>query len=130
MAGCSYPTIKMIADDMKDVQCDTTDEDSGALAFSLLFTRLNLYAVNWKDFPAKHRALYIWMSMIFFTSMGGVNIIPRRNVASESIAKFFMVLRSDVFKPWLLTSEPAEHGFFNMRQVHHEFTCLVLVCLI
>ena len=35
-----------------------------------------------------------------------------------------------MFKPWLLTSETAEHGFSNMRRVQCEFTCLVLVCLI
>ena len=92
--------------------------------------RLHLYAVNGKDVPAKHRALYLWMSMIFFTSMGGVNITLRRYVVSESIAKFFMVLRLDVFKPWLLTSEPSKHGFGNMRRVQCDFTCLMLVCLI
>ena len=41
-----------------------------------------------------------------------------------------MVLRSEVLKPWLVTSEPYEHGFCNMRRVQREFTCLVIVCLI
>ena len=68
--------------------------------------------------------------MIFFTSMGAVNITPRRNVVSESIANFFMVFILEVFNPWLLTSEPSDHGFGNMRQGQREFTCLVLVCII
>ena len=100
------------------------------LACALLFMRLHLYAVNGKDVPAKHRALYLWMSMIFFTSMGSVNITPRRNVVCESISNLFMVLRSEMFKPWFLTSEPDEHGFGNTRRVQREFTCLMLVCLI
>ena len=68
--------------------------------------------------------------MIFFTSMYSVNITPRLNVVSESIANLFMVLISDIFKPWLLTIEPAEHVFVNMRRLQREFTCLMLVCLI
>ena len=130
MTGWSYPTLRMIADAIQYGRCETTVEDDGALECALLFMILHLYAVNGKYFPAKHRALYLWMSIIFFTSMGGVNITPGRNILSESISKFFMVLRSDVFKPWLLTSEPAKHGFGNMIRVQHEFTCLVLVCLI
>ena len=62
--------------------------------------------------------------------MGGVNITPRHNVVSESITNLFMVLRPDVFKTWILTSEPDEHGFGNMRRVQNNFTCLMLVCLI
>ena len=117
-------------DAIKDGRCDTTEDDAGALACALLFMRLHLYAVNGRDVPAKHRALYLWMSMIFFTSIGGVNITPRRNVVSESIANFFMVFRSDVFKPWLFINEPAEHSVGNMRRVQREFACLVLVLLI
>ena len=68
--------------------------------------------------------------MVFFTSMGGVNITPRLNVVSELIAKFFMVFVLDVFNPWLLTSEPADHVFGNMRRGQHEFTCLRLFFII
>ena len=46
MAGCSYPTLKMIAGAIQDGRYDTTIEDAGALACSLLFMRLHLYAVN------------------------------------------------------------------------------------
>ena len=97
---------------------------------ALIFIILNLYAVKGKDLPVKHCALYIWTSMIFFTSMGGVNIAQRRNVVSELIANFFMVLISDVFEPWILTSEPAENGIGNMRLLQREFTCLMIVCII
>ena len=57
MAGCSYPTLKKIADAIKDGRCDTIEDDDGALACALLFMRLHLYAVNWRDVPAKHCAL-------------------------------------------------------------------------
>ena len=46
MAGCSYPTLKMIADAIEYGQCDTTVEDAGALAYALLFMILHLYALN------------------------------------------------------------------------------------
>ena len=68
MAGCSYPTMKIIADAIEYGRYETTVEDAGALACALLFMRLHLYAVNRKDVPAKHCKLYLWMSMIFFTS--------------------------------------------------------------
>ena len=130
MAGCLYPTLKMIADAIQYGRWDTTVEDDGVLTCALLFMRLHTYAVNGKDVPVKHHVLYLWTSMIFFTSMGCVNITPRRNVVSELITNFFMVLISDMFKPWLLTGEPAEHGFGNMIQVQCEFTCLMIVCII
>ena len=58
MAGCSYPTLKMATDAIQYRRCDTV-EDFGALSCDLLFMRLHLYAVNGKDVPEKHRALYL-----------------------------------------------------------------------
>ena len=83
MAVCSYPTQKIIADDIQDGRYETTVEDAGVLACAFIFMILHLYAVNVKDVPAKHRALYLWISMIFFFSMGGVNITTIHNVVSE-----------------------------------------------
>ena len=42
MAGCSYPTLKLIADAIQYGRCDTTVEDAGALVCALLFMRLHL----------------------------------------------------------------------------------------
>ena len=65
MSGCSYPTLKIITEAIQDGKCDTTVGDAGELECYLLFMRLNFYEVNGKDVPAKHSAIYIWMSMIF-----------------------------------------------------------------
>ena len=73
----------MITDAIQDGRYDTTVEDAGVLACAFIFMILHLYAVNVKDMPAKHRALYLWISMIFFFSMGGVNITTIHNVVSE-----------------------------------------------
>ena len=61
MAGCPYPTLKMIADPIQYGRCYTTVEYSGVLACALLFKRLHVYALNGNDVPEKHLALYIWM---------------------------------------------------------------------
>ena len=99
MVGFLYPTLKIIVDAIQDGLYDTTVEDAGLLECALLFMILHFYTVNGKDVSAKQRALYLCMLMIFFMSMGSVNIAPRRNFVSELIATFFMILRSDVFKP-------------------------------
>ena len=95
----------------------------------LFFLRLHLYAVNCQSVPAKHRALYLWISMLWFTSLSGVNITPKRNLVSETIANIFLVLRADVSKCRYCTSEPAEHGFGNIRRICQEFSCSDFVSL-
>ena len=102
----------------------TSKGDKGAMGLTLFFMRLHLYAVNGSGVPARHRAVYLWCSMLWLTSICGACIITKRNVVSETIAFMFIVLRSDVFKPRHLTSEPAEHIFGMMRQIIREFTCL------
>ncbi len=87
------------------------------------FLRLHLHAMNARLEVSHCRAMYLWMSMIFFTSLTGVNITPKRNMVSETISNMFIVMRSDVCNPCYCTSEPAEHGFGNTRRSQREFTC-------
>ena len=82
-----------------------------------------MHAVNGKDVPANHRALFLWCSMIWITSVSGVHITSKRNIVSETISNVFLSMRADVTKLRMLTSEPAEHGFGNTRKVQREFTC-------
>ena len=96
--------------------------DAGALAATLFFMRLHLHAINGIDVPARQRAVYLWITMIWLTSLHGTCVTTRRNILAETISMVFLVMRSDVRKPHLLTSEPAEHDFGTTRTKKREFT--------
>ena len=95
----------------------------GALTTTMFFMRLHLHAINGVLVPATHRGVYLWMYLIQFTTIEGVHITPRRNLVSESIANIFIMTRDDVYRPSLVTSEPAEHQFGIGRNRVREFTC-------
>jgi hypothetical protein len=119
----SYGTMKKIEDAMIDGRAIGLIEDYGALAVTMLFLRIHLHAMNARLLVSQCRAMYLWMSMILFTSLTGVNITPKRNMVSETISNIFIVMRSDIQNPRYCTSEPAEHGFGNTRRSQREFTC-------
>ena len=121
--------MKKLAIAIRDGRADGKIEDAGALGCSLFFMRLHLYAVNGRRVPAKHRALYLWVSMIWSTSTSGICITPKRNLVSETISNVFLILRADVYKIRFTSSEPAEHGFGNMRRIDREFSCSDFVTL-
>ncbi len=98
-------------------------EDCGALAVTMFFLRLHLHAMNARLEISHCHAMYLWMSMIFFTLLTGVNITPKRNMVSETISNMFIVMCSDVCNPCYCMSEPAEHGFGNTWRSQREFTC-------
>ena len=102
----------------------TSRGDKGVLSLTLFFIRLHLHAVNGLEVPARHRAVYLWCSMIWLTSLSGASVITKRNVVSEVIPFFFLVLCSDFIKPRAGTSESAEHHFGLIRTMIREFTCL------
>ena len=119
----SFKTLKKLVDGIESGLVDGLSGDAGALACTLFFMRLHLHAVNGLGVPARHRALYLWLSMIWFTTLSGVDITPKRNIVSETISNVFLALRSDVIKLHSCTSEPAEHGFGNIRKIFREFDC-------
>ena len=120
---CSYDTILKLS--QSDIAFGSTSKgDKGAMGLTLFFMRLHLYAVNGSGVPSSHRAVYLWCSMLWLTSISGACIITKRNIVSETIAFMFIVLRSDVPKPRHCTSEPAEHTFGMLRQIIREFTSL------
>ena len=100
----------------------TSKGNKGAMALTLFFMRLHLYAVNGKGVPAEHWAVYLWCSMLWLTSICGACIITNQNIVSETIAFMFIVLLLDVFKPCHCTSEPTEHIFGMLCQIIREFT--------
>ena len=85
--------------------------------------RLHLHAVNGALVSAKHRGVYLWMYLIWFTTIEGLHITPRRNLVSELIANIFIMTRDDIYQPSLVTSEPAEHQFGIGQNRVREFTC-------
>ena len=91
---------------------------------------LHLHYVNGLIVPAKHRALYLWTSMIWFTTLGGMNITTKRNLVSETISNKFLVLWYDVIKYFMCTSDPEGHGFGNMRIIFREFSCTYFVSVV
>jgi len=125
----SAKTIKAL-DESTDPLGSTSSGDKGLLSLTLFFMRLQLYAVNGKQVPATHRALYLWCSMIFLTSISGASVITKRNVVSETVAFIFLVLCSDMGNPRLATSEPGEHHFGQLRTLIREFTTLEFAQLV
>ena len=101
-------------------------EDQGVLALVLFAVMLSVYAVNGRQVPASHRAVYVWSSVLLLTSMSGVVVVTKRNLVSEAIPFVIIVLQADVTNPGLATSESAEHVFGMGRavvRVHHNGVC-------
>ena len=119
----SYNTIEKIAN-ADPLLGSTSSGDKGVLAATFFFMRIHLYAVNGKSVPARHRAVYLWCSMLWITSINGASIITKRNMVSETLAFVFLALRSDVSKLRKNSSEPAEHMFGQCRTMNREFTVL------
>ena len=119
----SVKTIEKL-EEIDDPFGSTSCGDKGVLSLTLFFIRLHLHAVNGLGVPARHRAVYLWCSMIWLTSISGASEITKRNVVSEVIPFFFLVLCSDFAKPRGGTSESAEHHFGLMRSMIREFTTL------
>jgi hypothetical protein len=84
--------MKKIEDAMIDGRAIGPIKDYGALAVTMLFLRLHLYAMNARLKVSQCQAMYLWMSMILFTSLTGVNITPKRNMVSETISIIFIVM--------------------------------------
>ena len=120
---CSHKILKQVIDALDEGKASGLSQDGAAILCSLLFMKMHLLAVNARNIPAKHRALYLWTSMVWFTTLSGVHMTSKRNLVSETVANMFLVLRSDISKPRHCTSEPAEHTFGNMRQAQREFSC-------
>ena len=99
----------------------TCNGDKVVLAMTFFFLRLHLHTVN-AQVPATYRVQYLWCSMLWLTSINGASIITKQNIVSETISFIFLVFRADVTKPRLITSEPAEHMFGQLRQMIREFT--------
>lgn len=104
------------------VQCADTDA-AVALATVLFFKRVHLFAVNSKGCStATERVVMLWSSFIFMLHIDGVHPTTKRNLMLECISMSFMILRSDVFRPSRITTEPSEHSIALIRKIIPEGT--------
>lgn len=91
---CSHKTIDALYKGLMLKPDIGSMNDAGVLAATLFFMKLHLHAVNGRTVPGLHRALYLWVSMLWFISLEGVNITPKRNLVTETISNMFLSLRS------------------------------------
>ena len=92
----SYSTLKILDDAISDRRTFGKIEDTGGLGCTLFFVRLHLHAVSGRIVPPKYCALYLWTSIIWFMSLYGVNITPKRNLLYNTIVNEFLVLQYDL----------------------------------
>jgi len=108
-------------------------EDIGAIAamcVTLLAMRMYLFAVNTRVLDPSIRAKCIWISLIILTSIRGFAEDTRRNLACSACPLVFVCMMNDVCNLRMLTEEPAEHAFGNLRQTTREFTVMDMIYLI
>ena len=97
--------------------------DYSSLLSIFFFSKPHLYAINALYIPIKHRAFYLGITVIYFTTIDGINPITKCNIVLESISNIFLYLRSYITKIWYCTLELCKHMFGNMRQEKREFIC-------
>ena len=119
----SFGTLLKVHNSYSEGSSTSKFMDYSSLLATFFFSKLHLYAINALHVPAKHRAFYLCITVIYFTTIDGINPIPKRNMVLESIANTFLCLRSDITKIRYCTSELCEHMFSNIRQEKREFTC-------
>ena len=99
--------MKNISEDVDNVAAEGLIEDAGDLICNIFFINLHLHNVNGLVVPAKHRTLYLWTSMIWYTKLSGVNVISKRSSVSETVSNMVFVLHSYFLKCLTCTSKPA-----------------------
>ena len=94
-----------------------------ALATTLFFVRVHLFAVNSKGaINAQERVVMLWSSFIYFLHIDGVHPVTKKNLLLECISMSFAMLRADVIRPSRITTEPSEHSIAFIRRIIPEGT--------
>ena len=124
----SSQTIKSVMD------LNSGDIGNSAVAVvSLAMTKMRSFAVNSRTAAWKVRSVFIWSGLLWYTSFhtqGSTFLTNQRNIALESVALLFLVLRSDVPNTRRATSEPKENFYGLLRQFLLEFKVDELVHLV
>ena len=86
----SYPTISKVDKELEKGNIIGLQGDYGVLCVTWFFMRLHLFAVNALNVPAKHRAMHVGLSMMWFTTIRGIHLTPKRNIMMESVGNMFL----------------------------------------
>ena len=125
---CSYKTVNKM---MKYRSQHTVDIGNFAVSVvTLVFGRLRAYAVNANLVPWKQRALYSWMTFIWFSSFqtqGSTMLANKRNMLLETVGTLFLVTRNDVTQLRRCTSECNEHIHGIYRMIRPDFNVSQLI---
>ena len=107
--------------------------NSAVVVVSLTMSRMRSFAVNSRTASWKTRCIFVWTGLLWYTSFHkqtSTFLTNQRNIALESIALLFLILRSDVPNIRRATSEPNEHFYGLLRQMLREFKTDELVHLV
>eukprot|EP00918_Siedleckia_nematoides_P105958 GHVU01231286.1.p1 GENE.GHVU01231286.1~~GHVU01231286.1.p1 ORF type:complete len:750 (-),score=74.81 GHVU01231286.1:231-2339(-) len=114
---CSSDTL----DKLKGI-ADSEDASSvSATALTLFFIRIFLVSVNSK-LPVLDRPCMLWCALLWLTSLEGLHLTTRRNIATSILGSMFLCVQRGITAPRFCTTEPLEHTFGNLRQRRREFT--------
>ena len=107
--------------------------NSTVVVVLLTMSRMRSFAVNSRTASWKIRCVFVWTGLLWYTSFHrqtSTFLTNQRNIALESIALLFLILRSDVPNIRRATSEPNEHFYGLLRQMLREFKTDELVHLV
>ena len=98
---------------------------------SLVFLRLRAYAVNANGLRWRDRALYSFITFLWFSSIQCSTMLAnKRNLLLETFGVMFLVSRSDVAQPRRTTSECNEHTYGMWRMQLREFNIEQLIRIV
>lgn len=102
-----------------------------ATVVSLVFLRLRAYAVNANGLRWRDRALYSFITFLWFSSFQCSTMIAnKRNMLLETVGIMFLVARRDVAHPRRTTSECNEHTYGMWRMSLREFNVEQLIRIV
>ena len=104
----SYETVASLYEYHISGETEFSAGDIGSLMVAFVVKKILLHAINSKAVDATQRAVFFWVTMVWFTSLRGVRIATKRNFVSEVISFAFLLLQSDVKNPRNITSEPSK----------------------
>jgi len=100
-------------------------EDSKNIAFmalSLYFLNTFLCAYNTPNISSEGRVTMLWSSLMWFTSLSGINEKSQHNFVTSCLGGVFLSMQKKVKNLRLTTTEPLEHTFGTIRSWKREFT--------
>lgn len=95
----SYLTLPQVSNGINDGIVVGLVGDLYALLTLFSILSLHLHAINGKCVPPKHGALYLFFSMLFFTSASEIRATSKQNLVNEKIGNHFLILQKMV-KKW------------------------------